>query len=165
MSELPANEGMSLIVQTVTRWLKAFILLFGVYIVIYGHLTPGGGFAGGVIVACSFILLTLAYGQRRGLKAVSRGVAGEMDSVGALIFLAVALAGMIAGGAFFANFIETGEAARFTLPSAGLIPLSNIGIGLKVGMSLFLVFTVLSAMHVAVSGSRRRMISRGEDDR
>jgi multicomponent Na+:H+ antiporter subunit B len=165
MKDLSAVEGMSLIVKTVTRWLKAFILAFGIYLVFYGHLTPGGGFAGGVIVACSFILLTLAYGQKQSLKAVSRNVAGEMDSLGALIFLAVAFAGMIAAGPFFANFIETGEAARFKLLSAGLIPLSNIGIGLKVGMSLFLVFTVLSAMHVAVKGGERRMIRRGEADR
>jgi len=163
MNDLSTTEGMSLIVKTVTRWLKAFILLFGIYIVLYGHLTPGGGFAGGVIVACSFILLNLAYGQRQGMKAVSLNVAGEMDSVGALIFLAVALSGMFVAGSFFANFIETGEAARFKLLSAGLIPVSNIGIGLKVGMSLFLVFTILSAMHVAVSGSERKMIRRGEE--
>lgn len=164
MKDSDATEGMSMIVKTVTRWLKAFVLLFGIYIVLYGHLTPGGGFAGGVIVACSFILLTLAYGQKFGLKAISKNVAGEMDSVGALIFLAVGFAGMVATGVFFNNFIETEEAARFTLLSAGLIPLSNIGIGIKVGMSLFLVFTILSAMHVAIRGSERKIVRRGEEE-
>ena len=37
------EPGMSLIVRTAARWLKPFILLFGGYIVLYGHLTPGGG--------------------------------------------------------------------------------------------------------------------------
>ena len=52
-------EGMGIIVKTVARWLKGFILLYGIYLVLYGHLTPGGGFAGGVVIACAFILLTM----------------------------------------------------------------------------------------------------------
>ena len=58
------QPGMSMIVRTVTRWLKGPILLFGIYIVLYGHITPGGGFGGGVIIACSFILITLALGEK-----------------------------------------------------------------------------------------------------
>lgn len=154
---------MSLIVKTVARWLKAFILIFGIYIVLYGHLTPGGGFSGGVIVACSFILLTLACGQREGTRAVSGNVAAEMDSVGALIFLGVGFAGMVVAGAFFKNLVATKESAHFKLLSGGLMPLSNIGIGLKVGMSLFLVFTILSALHVVVKGDKRRIARRGEE--
>ena len=156
------NEGMSLVVKAVTRWLKGFILLFGIYIVLYGHLTPGGGFAGGVIAACAFILLTLSNGQRVGLKTVSKTVASEMDSVGALMFLGVALAGFRIGGYFFKN-CPTPEGSWFRLVSAGLIPISNIGIGLKVGMSLFVVFTILSAVHVAVKGDRRRLVQRGRE--
>jgi multicomponent Na+:H+ antiporter subunit B len=152
---------MSLIVKAVTRWLKGFILLFGIYIVLYGHVTPGGGFAGGVIVACAFVLLTLSNGQRVGLKTVSKTVASEMDSVGALIFLGVALAGICAGGAFFWNYVSKPESSWFRLFSAGLIPLSNIGIGLKVGMSLFVVFTIFAAVHVTVKGEKRKLIQRG----
>ena len=62
--------GMSLIVKTVTRWLKAFLLLFGIYLVLYGHLSPGGGFSGGVVVASAFILLVLANGQRNASKTL-----------------------------------------------------------------------------------------------
>ncbi len=61
------KEGMSLIVKTVNRWLKGFILLFGIYLVLYGHLTPGGGFPGGVVIACAFMLITLAVCQRIGM--------------------------------------------------------------------------------------------------
>ena len=55
--------GMTLIVKTITRLLFGFIILYGVSIVLYGHLTPGGGFAGGVILACGFILLVLSFGR------------------------------------------------------------------------------------------------------
>ncbi len=143
------REGMSLIVKTVNRWLKGFILLFGIYLVLYGHLTPGGGFPGGVVIACAFILITLAEGQRIGMKTLSKTVASELDSVGALIFLVTALLGISIGGVFFKNFIQTATQSYYKLLSAGIIPICNIGIGLKVGCCLFMVFTILAALRVA----------------
>lgn len=158
MSCNPPREGMSVIVQTVARWLKGFLLLYGISIVLYGHITPGGGFAGGVVIASAFIMLTLAQGERRGLSFFSKGAASTLDSLGVLAFLALAVAGMLwAGGIFFENFITTKEHARFTLFSGGLIPLSNIGLGLKVASSLFLVFTVLASLR---AGDEKR----GEGD-
>ena len=56
-------EGMTFIVKTVTGLLIAVIFSFGIYITIYGHLTPGGGFAGGIMLACGLILVTLAFGK------------------------------------------------------------------------------------------------------
>ena len=53
-----------------------------------------------------------------------------------------------AGGAFFQNFIATTEEAHFTLFSAGTMPISNVGLGLKVASSLFLAFTVLAAFEM-----------------
>lgn len=149
MSHNPAHEGMSVVVQTVARWLKGFILLYGINMVLYGHITPGGGFAGGVVIASAFILLMLAQGERRGLSFFSKGAASALDSAGVLAFLALAVAGMLwAGGVFFENFIATKAQARFTLFSGGVIPLSNIALGLKVASSLFLVFTVLAALRI-----------------
>jgi len=43
------EKGMSLIVKTITRLTVGLILLYGIYIVLHGHVSPGGGFAGGVI--------------------------------------------------------------------------------------------------------------------
>lgn len=40
------GTGMGVTVKTVTRWLKGPILLFGIYLIMYGHITPGGGFGG-----------------------------------------------------------------------------------------------------------------------
>ena len=151
---------MSEIVQTVARWLKGPILLYGIYIVFHGHLTPGGGFAGGVIVACGFILLTLASGEKHSLNLFSKTAASTFDSVGILIFLLLAVLGLwLAGGVFFDNFIGTPETARFTLFSGGTMPLSNIGLGLKVASSLFLAFTVLAALRIvdrSDDGGRRQ---------
>ncbi|MGI9321750.1 MAG: MnhB domain-containing protein [Thiogranum sp.] len=144
------GPGMSMIVRTVTRWLKGPILLFGIYIVLYGHITPGGGFGGGVIIASAFILIILARGEQEGLGVFSKGAASRLDSVGLLIFLAVGwLGSWMASGYFFENLAATPEQARFTLFSAGSMPLMNLALGLKVASALFLVFTVLTALHIA----------------
>lgn len=131
---------MTLIVKTITRLTVGLILLFGIYIVLHGHLTPGGGFAGGVIIALSFIHLMLAFGRRIALKKLSRSVASFFESLGAVLFLSLALAGFI-GGYFFFNFLGKGE--HFNLFSAGTIPLCNIAICFKVGAGLFAVFAAL----------------------
>jgi multicomponent Na+:H+ antiporter subunit B len=151
-------SGMTVIVKTITRWVKVFIFLFGVYITFTGHLSPGGGFAGGVIIACSYILLTLAYGKVFALKRFGLTAATGLDSAGALIFLALGLLGIEWGGAFFANFLQSRfPGTDFRLLSAGTIPLNNIAICLKVGASLFAIFIILSALRIVVAedGSRR----------
>lgn len=149
MNRGPGDEGMGEIVRTVARWLNGFILAYGIYAVLYGHVSPGGGFDGGVVMACGFILLTLAGGQGLGLSFFSKGAASSLGSAGVLLFLALAWMGMWwADGAFFQNFIDTSEEAQFTLLSAGTIPISNVGVGLMVASSLFLVFTVLAAFRI-----------------
>ena len=138
-------KGMTIIVQTITRLVKIFILLYGLYLTLTGHLTPGGGFAGGVVIACLYILLTLAYGRQWALKRFPRRLAGSLDSVGGFIFLIVACLGFGFGGMFFLNFLERIYPGRpFALVSAGTIPLNNIAICLKVAASLFLVFIVMA---------------------
>lgn len=150
--EADSRAGMSMIVQTVARWLKGPILLFGIYIVLYGHISPGGGFGGGVIIASAFILVTLATGEAAGLKLFSKGVAARLDSIGLLAFLLLGWLGTWFGSHFFRNFIATPETAWFTLPSAGIMPLANIAVGLKVASALFLVFTLLAALRILEQG-------------
>ena len=142
-------KGMTVIVKTIASWVKVLIFLFGIYIILFGHLTPGGGFSGGVIIAGCYILLMLAFGREFVEKTLSLPLASKLDCAGALLFAAVALCGLLYGAAgFFWNFAHqkwlAGEETAFNLVSAGTIPLSNIAIGLKVGTSLFLVVLVLS---------------------
>lgn len=134
------DKGMSLIVKVITRLTVGLILLYGIYIVLHGHVSPGGGFAGGVIIALSFVHLMLAYGKDAALKKLPKTAMSFIESVGAIMFLSIALLGFT-GGYFFLNFISKGE--PFRLFSAGIIPLCNIAISLKVGAGLFAIFVVL----------------------
>lgn len=144
----PSNgaKGMTVIVKTISSWVKMLIFLFGIYIIITGHLTPGGGFAGGVIIAGSYVLLMLAFGREFVEENLPLRWASRFDCIGALLFAFVAILGLILGGSFFVNFLYQkylpGEA--LSLISAGTIPLSNLAIGLKVGASLFLIILSLS---------------------
>jgi len=139
------EKGMSLIVKTVTRLTVGVIFLYGIYIISHGHLTPGGGFAGGVIVALSFIHLMLAYGKEAAFKKLSRGAASVFESVGGLMFLGIALAGFV-GGYFFLNFLGKGQ--PFRLFSAGIIPLCNVAISFKVGAGIFAIFVALVLLEI-----------------
>lgn len=139
------EQGMSIIVKTITRLTVGLIMVFGVYILLHGHITPGGGFAGGVIFALSFVHLTLAFGKERALKTFPKEVAAFCESLGALMFLSIALLGFT-GGIFFLNFL--GKGTPFTLFSAGIIPLCNIAISLKVGAGLFAIFLALILIRI-----------------
>ncbi len=156
MNKGTRDRGMGEIVQTVARWLRGFILVYGIYVMLYGHVTPGGGFAGGVIIASSFILLTLAGGRELGLSFFSKRAASYLACAGVLIFLAVAWIAMWpAGGAFLQNFIGASEESRFTLLSAGTVSISEVGIGLEVASLLFLVFAVLAAFEIIAANGKR----------
>ncbi len=137
-------KGMTVIVKTIASWVKVLIFLFGIYIIIFGHLTPGGGFAGGVILASSYVLLMLAFGREATEENLSLPLASKLDCLGAFFFAMIAVLGFVFGGIFFVNFLVEKYGQPLELLSAGTIPLSNIAIGLKVGASLFLVILTLS---------------------
>ena len=82
----------------------------------------------------------LAYGKEVAFTKLSKGAASFFESAGAILFLAIALLGFMSGY-FFVNFITKGE--PFRLFSAGIIPLCNKAICLKVGSGLFAIFVAL----------------------
>ena len=147
-------KGMTIIVKTIASWVKILIILFGIYIILFGHLTPGGGFAGGVILASSYVLIMLAYGKEFVQKDLPLSLDSKLDCLGAFAFAMIAILGFVFGGTFFYNFLSK-YGQQFNLISAGTIPLSNIAIGLKVGASLFLVIFILSTFRRDTSGSEK----------
>lgn len=130
---------MSKLVRTIGWLLYAPILIFGFYVIMHGHLTPGGGFQGGAVVASGFALLIVAYGAKgAGLKERLLSV---VESGGALIFVGLAFLGL--GATFFYNFLAAGGGVVFNelvpsgpnpgdLNTAGTLPLMNWAVGLKV---------------------------------
>ena len=118
------------VVETGAKLLFGFIILFGAYIFVHGHLTPGGGFPGGAVIASSFLLLYLAYpkfhAEHKKLN-VSESLAG-------LTFVIIGLLGLFIAGYFLYNFLPFGLPTY--LFSAGVIPIIYTAIGIKVGSEL-----------------------------
>jgi len=151
------HEGMTPIVRNTTKLVSGFIVVFGVYLAATGHLGPGGGFPGGVILASAGALLLLAFGRRICRSLITEPVCHVADAAGAAMFLALALFGYVVGG-FFINFLPAGQLHR--LASAGIIPLANLAILVKVGAGLAGAFLALSAFRPA----RRSGLGLGGDD-
>ena len=130
-----------LVLQTVAKLIIPFIQLFGFYIIFFGHVSPGGGFAGGTIVASSFILYALAYDVQAGFKRMPRLAAKWLESMGALLFVLVGFAGLLMGANYLANhtgLVDLGEAG--TLLSGGFIPLLTLAVGIKVASTIISLF-------------------------
>jgi multicomponent Na+:H+ antiporter subunit B len=136
------QAGMTLIVKNTAKLVGGFIAVFGVYIALTGHLGPGGGFAGGVILAAAAVLIVLAFGREFASKVITEPICHVSDSGGAMLFMAIALLGYLAG-TFFVNFAPLGRLGH--LASAGTIPISNLAILVKVGAGLAGAFLALSA--------------------
>jgi multicomponent Na+:H+ antiporter subunit B len=135
-------KGMTVIVKKTTQLIAGIIFLYGIYIIVHGHLTPGGGFAGGVVIAGSFILLILANGTDflRLLKEETGSTMFENLAILAVLFLA--LSGMLLGAhIFFVNWIPKGTFGE--LVSAGMLPLYNIFVGIEVAASIVTIFLAL----------------------
>ena len=120
----PAGE----LLTTGTRLLVPLILLLGVYVFVNGHLTPGGGFQGGAILASAVLLMLLTDPLRR----IGHGLIAAIESVAGLVFVGIGVLGIFLAGGFLDNrILPIGSLGD--LFSAGAIPIIYSFIGLKVG--------------------------------
>lgn len=122
------------IVQNGADILVPLIALFAAYIVMHGHLGPGGGFQGGAVMASCVLLLLLArpdYGIKLAYLSVTELLAG-------LLIVLVGIAGIILAGGFLDNrVLPLGEFGAFF--SAGAIPVLSVLLGVKVGCELSVI--------------------------
>lgn len=131
---------MSLIVKTITRLTVGLILIYAIYIVLQGHISPGGGFAGGIIIALSFIHLMLAYGKEAVVKKLNQVSGLGLASVAAMVFLYFATLGFNRGE----RIIQSAGLPK--LFGAGLIPLYDMLLAVLVGAGVFVIFLALVAL-------------------
>jgi len=132
--------GTSDAVRVVSLVLTGVIVVFGIYVVTHGQLTPGGGFQGGVILATGPLLVYLAGEFENFRKAVPRRLVHVCEALGACGYGLIGLACMLAGGAFLENFLPLG--ATGSIVSGGTIPLIDMSVGLEVSGGLALVLIV-----------------------
>jgi len=120
----------SLIVRVGAHMLYPLIVLLGAYVFVHGHLTPGGGFQGGAIIATGVLLMFMAY---RSFESSHKALT-YIESIAGMVFVLTGFSGLIWGNSFLQNVLPLGEPGR--LISAGIIPIIYIAIGFKVGAEL-----------------------------
>ncbi len=120
----------TLIMEAGGRYLAPLIMLLGAYIFLHGHLTPGGGFPGGVVIATAFLLLLVTQREYR-IKKLHLTLIESLAGIGYVI---IGLVGLYYVKSFLGNFMRTGKPGY--LLSAGIIPLIYIVIGFKVGSEM-----------------------------
>lgn len=94
------TPGEDLIIKTAVRLMVPFTQLFGLYVIVHGHYSPGGGFQGGVILGAAFIMLALAYDVKTSQQFMTIRVNTVFSNLGAAIFIGVGALCAIFGGLF-----------------------------------------------------------------
>jgi multicomponent Na+:H+ antiporter subunit B len=149
----------SLTVRVAGLGLVAPTILVGIYIVAHGQLTPGGGFQGGVILATALLLIYLSadYATMRAVGPLS--LIELAEGLGGAAFAVIGLSGLVAGGAFFQNWLGKGTVGD--LLSAGTIPLSNAAVGLAVTGGFVFMLSEFLEQTLTRRRDRRRRRARG----
>jgi multicomponent Na+:H+ antiporter subunit B len=153
-------KEMSPIVKTITKISFGPIFLFGTYIILHGHLTPGGGFQGGAIIGTLMALYLVAFGAMKWKKKLL----SVIESSGLLIFIGTGFLGLTTGYFFF-NFLGGDEdllggilfgqqlngvveeygvySNSAPLLSSGTVGIMNIAVGLEVIAALTLIVVTM----------------------
>jgi multicomponent Na+:H+ antiporter subunit B len=128
-SEVAEPDG-GFVLRTGADLLFPLLMMVGFYIIVHGHLTPGGGFQGGVILAAAFFIPLLA----RPSGKVSHGAISFIEGFAGATFIGIGLIALFQGQAFLQPMLNHGQFG--TLLSAGTLPFLYMAVGLKVGAEL-----------------------------
>lgn len=121
-------------------------LMLGAYVILHGHLSPGGGFQGGVLIAGAVAILYVAYGSNKIGDTFNSKRLKIYEDLGALGFVFLASLGLIYGGSFFGNVVNRGSIGK--LYSSGTIFWMNFAVGYKVLAGIgFLIIVMVSTLN------------------
>lgn len=134
----------TMIVKEIINFVVPLLLILGIYFIIYGHLSPGGGFTGGVILATISILFTITFGIDYAEKRFPPELKSLLESICAFGVVLLGILSIILGGNFLASGqLGFGLGTPEELGSAALIPFLNLMVGIKVGAGLAIIFNSL----------------------
>lgn len=128
------------ILRVVSKLLVPLIIIFGIYIVLNGHISPGGGFSGGAVIGSGMILFLVSYGYETANRILTEKVISRL-TCGALTFYCLAKSYSFYTGANHLHSIITPGTPGAIL-SAGLIVYLNICVGIVVACTMYSFYTL-----------------------
>ena len=125
----------SIIIRTLARLLIPFIQMFGLYVIMHGHSSPGGGFQGGVILGASMILLSIAYGSAEMKRRFPLRILTALTSLGVFLYAGIGVACLLLG----ANYLDYGVLPVVEPRGMGMLGI-EIGVGITVMAVMVSIF-------------------------
>ncbi len=129
-------------------------VVFGLYVVSHGQVTPGGGFQGGVVLATAPLLAYLAGGSEVFERIAPERFVGVGEALGAAAFGAIGVAGIVCGGSYLQNVFGLGHWG--SIDSAGSIALLDLATGLEVAGGFVAVLTAFLSELLKARGRGRK---------
>lgn len=121
--------------QEGSKLLFPFIFIFGIYVITYGHLSPGGGFQGGVIIASGILLLFISNQS----FTISHKLISLLEMLAGISYVVIALIGLLILDHFLGNFLPHPISEMGLLVSGGIIPIIYFIVGVKVGSEMSVI--------------------------
>lgn len=145
---------MTKIVRTISSLVYPLTIVFGAFMIMHGHLTPGGGFQGGAIIASGIALVIVAYGSEASKDWFSHKRLAQYTGIGSMGFAVIGLIAIALGYAFLHNYllgtplfgyVPNGINQGF-INSAGIEPPIEIMVGIAVSGGLGLIVYMFSQL-------------------
>ena len=106
-------------------------IVYMFYIILHGHLSPGGGFQGGVLMVALIALVYMGHGYQVTIDAFSYHILHTSEGLASIFYVALGLLGVAMGALFAQNVLYT-HGAIGDLYSSGTIFWMNVTVGIKV---------------------------------
>lgn len=116
--------------KTIVKFISPLVMTLGAYLVLHGHLSPGGGFQGGVILGGMAALVFLVLGAEAVLHRFNLEKYTLLEALGGIGFAGAAIIGLWKTGFFMGDFLGVGVTGKIL--SAGVVALMNFFVGIKV---------------------------------
>jgi len=129
------KAGSNFMLRSASKILFPIIMLYGIYVMVYGHLSPGGGFQGGVIIASGVLLLLISYQEFE----VPHSLIVLLETFAGVSYVLIALIGLLTLDIFLGNFLPHNISEMGMLLSGGIIPIIYIIVGIKVGSEMSII--------------------------
>lgn len=129
------------ILKEISKILVPLIQIFGIYIIFHGHLSPGGGFAGGTILGTSFILYRITYGKENAQKKFNYSKLIKVVSIGLILYGTMKGYSFVSGGSHL-NWPSPPLGTPGKILSGGFLLPLNIVVGAVVGITMYFFYSL-----------------------
>lgn len=133
----PKND---LILQKIAFLLVPTIIMFGIYVILFGHLSPGGGFSGGALIGAGLILYLNAFGFEKTERFFTVKTFKVISLGGLFTYAAAKTYSFFTGANHIESFIPLGVPGNVI--SSGLILVLNICVGLVVSCTMYTFYVM-----------------------